>query len=223
MVPEARRDRRLDPLYDDEQKIRAAIEAFKTFARSLDLQHDQMGLVSYSSNATVHHELQCLQSQSVTCTAMTITNTILTTLDSLHASGSTNIADALRLGTDVLSDTNGHYGRPEATHAILLIVDSEPSVIYNVDPICYAQDYWLPNTGYRDLDRAKDCAVYYALQARDRKIALYTITLGYAADTKLMAYIAELTGGFHRHAARPAQLDSILAEINRFLHYRLLD
>ncbi len=222
-IPEARRDRRKDPLYDDEQSIRGAIEGFKAFALRLNLQHDQVGLVSYNSTAAINHELLCLQSQGAACAPAVITNTIITTLDNLHASGSTNIADTIRLSTDVLSDTNGHYGRPEATKAIVIITDGETNQILNLDPVCYAQDYWPYNTGDSNRDRSKDCTVYYAMQARDHGIAVYSITMKGRADQELMQYIAELTGGFHRHAPTQTQLDPILKEINRFIHYRLQD
>ena len=44
------------------------------------------------------------------CNETVFNNTVISSLDALHAGGSTNIAHATRLGIDVLSNTSGHYG-----------------------------------------------------------------------------------------------------------------
>jgi len=75
--------------------------------------------------------------------------------------------------------------------------------------------------------QGKDCAVYYASKspdsARNNGIVIYTITLGEGADIELMQYIAEETGGLHRHAPRPEQLDAIFEELYERIFLRLVE
>lgn len=213
-----------DYIYDDEQPIRGAVEAAKRFVQRMDPQYDQVGLVSYNTSATIRNELECVRRRGpANCSMATFNSTVISSLDALHAGGSTNIAHALKLGIDVLSNTSGHYGRPGAAHIIVLMTDGEANQISGVDPVCYAQDYWPHNTGDTNGDRAKDCVVYYARQARNNGIVVYSITLGSSADIELMQFVAELTGGVHRHAPRPEQLDPIFDELYNRIFLRLVE
>ncbi len=224
-IPEAYRDRRLDVLYSDEEPIRGSIEAAKRFIARLDPKFDQIGLVAYNSSAAISSELQCLRRLGATsCTPTVITNTIIKTLDGLHAGGSTNIGHAMKLGIDVLSTNNSHYGRPGAAHIMIIMTDGESNQgTTGMDAACDDQDYWPTNTGDSNRDKAKDCMVYYAMQARNNGIVIYGITLGQSADIELMQYVAELTGGFHRHAPRPDQLDAIFDELYKRIFLRLIE
>jgi Mg-chelatase subunit ChlD len=140
-----------------------------------------------------------------------------------NAGGGTNIPHGLRLGIDVLSSRTGHYGRPGAAHILVFMTDGETNTLSGIEPVCYAQDYWPQNGLGTTIDRSKDCAVYYARQARNNGIVIYSITLGDGADIELMQYIAELTGGVHRHAPRPEQLDPIFDELYNRIFLRLVE
>ena len=213
-----------DYIYDDEQPIRGAVEAAKRFVQRMDPQYDQIGLVSYNSRATIRDELECVRRRGAASCDMTVfNNTVISSLDGLHAGGSTNIGHAIMRGIDVLSNKSGHYGRPGAAHIMILMTDGESNQISGLDAVCYAQDYWPHNTGNATRDHSKDCVVYYARQARNNGIVIYSITLGASADIELMQYIAELTGGVHRHAPRPEQLDPIFDELYNRIFLRLVE
>jgi Mg-chelatase subunit ChlD len=70
---------------------------------------------------------------------------------------------------------------------------------------------------------AQDCVIYYAHEARENSIVVYTITLGGSADFELMAEVAELTGGVHRNADRPEKLNEIFEELYERIFLRLVD
>ncbi|HOT91698.1 MAG TPA: VWA domain-containing protein [Anaerolineae bacterium] len=223
--PEAPQNYRYtDDIYDDEQPIRGAVEAAKRFVLRMDPQYDQIGLVSYNTNATIRNELECVRKRGVAnCNQSVINNTVIASLDSLHAGGSTNIGQAILFGIQVLSHQSGHYGRPGAAHIMILMTDGEANQVGGLDPACYAQDFWPHNSGNTSNDQAKDCVVFYARQARDNGIVLFTITLGASADVELMQFIAEMTGGVHRHAPRPEQLDPIFDELYNRIFLRLVE
>jgi hypothetical protein len=105
---------------------------------------------------------------------------------------------------------------------MIVMTDGETNTLSGVDSICYAQQLWPIRTGDLNRDRAKDCAIFYARQARDNGIVIYSITLGATADTELMAAVAETTGGVHRHAPRPEQLDAIFDELYERIFLRLV-
>ena len=108
---------------------------------------------------------------------------------------------------------------------MILLTDGESNQTDSLPSACYAQDYWPHNDGdpADETNRSKDCVVYYARQARNNGIVIYAITLGASADIELMEYIAELTGGVHRHAPRPEQLDPIFDELYNRIFLRLVE
>ena len=226
-------DRYLDDLYDDEQPIRGSVQAAKNFVRRLDPRYDQIGYVTYSSNASIESELQCSRrtdlsldecvqgyNNAIGVSSDEIESTVIAALDDTNAGGSTNIAAGIRDGIEVLSNKSGHYGRPGAAPIMILMTDGEANVTPN--STCHAEDYW-PNDG----EDAKDCVVYYASKsadsARNNGIVIYTITLGAGADIELMEYVAKETGGLHRHAPRPEQLDAIFDELYERIFLRLVE
>ena len=212
--------RYLDDIYDDEQPMRGAVEAAKRFVSRTDPAYDQIGLVSYSTDVTTQNELQCQRRLGAAkCTPSVITNTVIASLDNLHADGATAIPGAMRRGIEVLSNTGGHYGRPGAAHIMILMTDGEANNLSNTEAVCDDD----PNLWPQDSERAKDCMVYYARQARNNGIVIYSITLGKSADHEVMMYIAELTGGVHRHADRPEDLDTIFDELYNRIFLRLVE
>jgi len=211
-------DQRTDAIYDDEQPIRNALEAARHFVGRLNPRFDQVGYVRYSNSAEVRSELQCVRRLGVDdCTAEVITNTVLYELDRTRAYGSTNIADGIRRGINVLSTINPHYGRPGAAHVMVLMTDGEANMYSNCDSRCDDEDLWPEG------DAAKDCVVWYGRQARDNAIVVYTISLGWSADRELMEYVADLTGGYHRWAPTSDKLDEIFDELYERIFLRLIE
>lgn len=220
--PDCDIDLRQDDLYDDEQPIRDALEAAKHFVGQLNPQFDQVGYVAYDSDASIRNELECLRKRGSTdCSPQVITETVVANLDTAKASGSTNIADGIRRGISVLKTVpdgfGDHYGRPGAAHVMILMTDGQANTYSNCDPAC-ADD---PDLWPHDDEPAKDCAVWYAHQARNQNIVIYTITLGYMADQELMKEVAEVTKGYHRHAETPDVLEDIFDELYERIFIRL--
>lgn len=215
--PDCGDDRRYDDIYDDEQPIRDALEAAKYFVKQLDPRFDQVGYVPYSSSAEIAEELQCLRRLGAgACSPQVITDTVIAALDNTQAEGGTNIADGILTGIEVLSSEEGHYGRSGAAHIMVLMTDgrsnASPSGPCDDDP-----DLW----PYDD-ESANDCVIYYAHEARDNFIKIYTITLGWGADEAIMAEVADITGGTHFHAERSEQLEEIFGEIYERMFVRLV-
>lgn len=220
-------DRRRDDLYDDEQPIRAAVEAAKRFVGMLDYRYDQVGYVSYASDVTTKSELQCLRRLGRdNCTPQVITNTVIAQLDATTAGGGTNIGGGIKYGIDVLSTRTGHYGRPGAAHIMILMTDGRPNQILSgtgCETHNLIQKYGLSvpsNTSERD---GKECTLFYAEQARNNSIVIYTITLGDSADFELMETVANITGGVHRNADRPEKLNQIFDELYERIFLRLVE
>ncbi|MCS7178504.1 MAG: VWA domain-containing protein [Anaerolineae bacterium] len=219
-------DRRKDDIYDDEQPIRAAIEAAKRFVGMLDYRYDQIGYVSYSDSATIDSPLECLRRRGVAnCNPSVITNTVVAALNATQAAGSTNIADGILKGIDVLSTRSGQYGRPGAAHIMILMTDGRPNQVPN--STCYTynliQKYGLSVPSREEERRGKECTLYYAEQARNNNIVIYTITLGDSADFELMETVANITGGVHRNADRPEKLNQIFDELYERIFLRLVE
>jgi hypothetical protein len=196
-------DQREDDLYDDEQPMRASIEAAKMFVTELlDPRYDQVGYVRYSTNSQISSELQCLRREGkgeiAECNEAVINSTVVAGLESTTAGGSTNIAGGMRNGLQVLSTFDPHNGRAGATHVMIVMTDGQANVSPN--STCYSDPsrQWLDGAG----SNAQDCVIYYAHEARDDNVIVYTITIGVSADFELMQAVADMTGGVHRNADR---------------------
>lgn len=220
-------DRRRDDLYDDEQPIRAAVEAAKRFVGMLDYRYDQVGYVSYASDVTIKSELQCLRRLGRdNCTPQVITNTVIAQLDATTAGGGTNIGGGIKYGIDVLSTQTGHYGRPGAAHIMILMTDGRPNQILSgtgCETHNLIQKYGLSVPSNTSERNGKECTLFYAEQARNNSIVIYTITLGDSADFELMETVANITGGVHRNADRPEKLNQIFDELYERIFLRLVE
>ncbi|HUW14752.1 MAG TPA: VWA domain-containing protein, partial [Anaerolineae bacterium] len=216
-------DQRKNAIYDDEQPIRNALEAAKHFVGRLNPRFDQVGYVRYSTDAQIANELQCLRRLGAdNCTAQVITDTVLYALDRTRAGGSTNIAEGIKSGIDVLSTAAPHYGRPGAARVMVLMTDGQANRYPNYPDYheCWQEDLW-PDVGNWELDRAADCVVHYAQEARDNGIAICTISLGRSADRELMTEVAHLTGCTQHGADRRGELDHIFDELYERIFLRL--
>ncbi len=223
-------DRRNDDIYDDEQPVRGSVEAAKMFVGTLlDPKFDQVGYVSYSSDASIDSHLQCLRRLGEACDATVITNTVIHELDTTYAGGSTNIADAMRQGLEVLRtgsrtdcmNGTGPCGRPGANHVMIVMTDGRANEYPNSD--CYSDPdrQWEPLDGSSGT-RAQDCVIYYAYEALHRNVIVYTITLGGSADIDLMEKVADITGGVYRPADNPQELPAIFEELYDLMFLRLV-
>ena len=212
MMPQPHRY--LDDLYDDEQPIRASVEAAKGFIRKLNPRFDQVGLVTYSSSARIDSKLECVRRLGRdNCTMDVLENTVIAELDDTHAENSTNIAEGIEDGITVLSNLGTQYGRPGAAHIMILMTDGEANT-----GSCGVDSDW-PN----DNQRAKDCVIVRAREARNNGIVIYTITLGEGADIELLSHVADMTGGIHRHAPSPEQLEPIFDELYSRIFLRIVE
>ncbi|MEE8389240.1 MAG: hypothetical protein V3S14_00370, partial [Anaerolineae bacterium] len=72
-------------------------------------------------------------------------------------------------------------------------------------------------------DSYEDCVMYYAHEARDSNVIIFTITVGESADFDLMGAVADLTGGIFRPAQRPEQLPEIFEELYDLMYLRLVE
>jgi Flp pilus assembly protein TadG len=223
-------DQRLDPIYGGEQPIRDALSAAMNFIGKMDFRLDQIGYVRYSGSSELSNELECLRRLGPDdCTvdadgdgvADPIEDTVIYELNDTEAGGSTNIAGGMEDGIAVLSTGGSHRGRPGAAHIMVLMTDGEANVVPN--SYCYAQDLWPDNSGTTDENRAKDCVIYYANEAHNNGIVIYTISLGYGADLEIMEEVANITGGEHRWAPNPSTLDDIFDELFERIFLRLVD
>ena len=225
-------DRRLDDIYDDEQPIRASTNAGRLFVHELiNPLHDQIGYVTYSNGADIESELQCLRRLgSDDCDAQELEETVVAALDATQAGGGTNIAGGMIKGLEALStdsqvaceDGTGHCGRPGATHVMIVMTDGRANATPNSACHSDSNRQWVYPDGTQG-SNAQDCVIYYAYEARDRNVIVYTITLGGAADFELMQEVADLTGGVHRNADRPEQLPAIFEELYELMYLRLVE
>jgi hypothetical protein len=219
-----------DDLFDDKQPIRDAKEAAKNFVKRLKARFDQIGFVTYSADVRTDSELVCIKHYGyppsedrgvwdpVTGPDAAWTwcfNPIITAIEGMNSNGNTNIAGGLERGMGVLSTQSGHYGRPAAAKVIVLMTDGQA----NVSPggACDDDPSLWPEGG-----APKDCVIYYANQAQDQNIVVYTIGLGDSADHDLLRAVADRTGGVYYFAPDPERLDAIFQQIADQIFLRLV-
>jgi hypothetical protein len=234
-----KQDKRNDAIYSGEMPIRQALKSAINFIDRMDFNLDQIGYVRYDTSASTRSELECLRRlgpenlENPLCNPAqspydpdcgcrqppVIDAEVIAELNTTYSSGSTNIAGGIKNGIAVLSTGTTHYGRPGAAHIMVLMTDGEANQTGGCDPECDDDDYWPGPDG----GAAKDCVIYYALQARNNGIVIYTISLGYSADLELMQAVADTTGGEHRWAPSPDKLDDIFDELFERIFLRLID
>jgi hypothetical protein len=106
---------------------------------------------------------------------------VIYAIDSMEPATWTNIAGGLESGIEVLSQDPGHFGRPFAKRYIILLTDGVPNRWpgYPNDHACHEEDLWppdetTPEEGSDDEAKARDCAIYYANQAKvDENIRIF--------------------------------------------------
>lgn len=127
---------------------------------------------------------------------------VIYAIESMEPEVWTNIAQGLQNGVEVLQPIQGHHGRPFAARYIVLMTDGVPNrwPDYPRDHECHAEDLW-PIEGKEDASRnedeakARDCTIYYANQAKNKGIAVFTIGLGVNVDSELLEAVARKAPG----------------------------
>jgi hypothetical protein len=220
-------DRRTSYLYDDEQPIRGSKEAVKYFlTKVIDPAFDQVGYIPYSDSSSIESHLVCLRRETdpANCTMQDIEDEVIVPVEATEAGGGTNISGAMEDGLEVLRtgalaacrNGTGPCGRPGATHVLILMTDGRPT---SGDTGC--DDSLWENDG--EYDGYEDCVMYWAYEARDQNVIIFTITVGESADFELMGAVAELTGGVFRPAQRPENLPEIFEELYELMYLRLVE
>jgi hypothetical protein len=134
----------------------------------------------------------------------------------------------MRMAMETIATGGGHYGRPNAVKVMIILTDG----VANRWPgyttgcpagSCCAEDYYKPNNGTLDENRAADCVMYYTDQAKNRNIIIYTIGLGVNVDGKLLETVAEETGGLYYFAPKARDLDWIFQQIADQIFLRLVE
>jgi len=223
----------MDDLFDDKQPIRASKEAAKNFVKRLKARYDQVAFVTYSSGSRIDEELMCIKQHGYPPSELGrgvwdfdtnqpddawvwCYDPIMNAIEAMDSEGSTNIGDGLRQGIETLSTQAGHYGRPAAAKVIVLMTDGQANVTPSNSPCDDDPDLW-PEGG-----SPKDCVIYFANQARDSNIVVYTIGLGDSADHDLLRAVADRTGGVYYFAPAAEQLDTIFQQIADQIFLRLV-
>ncbi len=141
----------------------------------------------------------------------------------IHASKVwTNTADGIKQGMDVLSADNN--GRPYALKFMILMTDGVPNRWPGGQ--CHQDDLWPHPHSPADaqIDKAKDCVIYYAQEAKARNIAIFTVGLGLTAkqEEALLMEVADLTGGEYFYAQTAGELEQKLQQIADRIFLRLV-
>jgi hypothetical protein len=155
-----------------------------------------VGFVSYSSRAEVRE---------------TSYRSVVQAIEQTRPGSGTNTADGIRAGTGLLTQGVGPGSLLAGGKVMLLMSSGRADQV--VDSACYAQDLYRPNDGTSLENVARDCAMYYADQARLNRMIIHTIALGEGADHELLQAIADRTGGQYRYAAQPGDLQAVLDDV----------
>jgi hypothetical protein len=146
---------------------------------------------------------------------------VIGAIEDMRANGWTNIADGMHDAMAIIGSGSGHYGRPNAIKVMILLTDGIAN--RSVSSACYAEDLYQPNSSNSDERRAADCVMYYAQEARDQSIVIYSIGLGLGADGDLLQAAAEETNGRYYFAPKAQDLDRIFQEIADQIFLRLVE
>jgi hypothetical protein len=174
----------------------------------LDPALDQVGLAYYSDDGISDNVYPDSGDSATACELTsvysTVTNALWTQFDAISW---TNLGDGIFRGCEVLSNnpSEGHNGRTDVAHAIVLVSDGIPNRPCPSDWQqwqCEQPDTW---------PRAHiESAVDWAVQ---NGVVIHTIGLGAGADPDLMADIAQDTGGSYHYAGSTDDVPDIMKEI----------
>lgn len=225
---------RLDPLFDEwEVPLRKSKEAIKFFISRLDPDRDQVGFTYYSSSGREKTQLACKIANGVNCTGGTnpisYTN-VLKAVEDTRANGGTPTAYGFNDGLQVLgigSANNNCDGSANsscsrgggAQKVLILLTDGQPnSTNYNNGCTSANAPTWpgQDNASYR-------CPLYFADQAKQNGVTVYTIGLGFGVDRDWLKEIARLGNGQAYFSASGGDLSIIFNQILSNIYVRLIE
>ncbi len=203
---------------DNPPRISCAKDAAKTFISQMDPLKDKIGVVSYSSNATLDLSLTYDYS------------TVSSIIDGLSTGGYTATRKALY--TSIQEMIANRTPDPEAVQAVILMTDGEFN--YYGDPLARGRGYtdywwWYPyitrHTWFSGLGGqiGEDNSNVFTEQnmsifATNNNISIYTISfsddiVNGSTTWNTLETLAEATGGRHYHAESGEQLTQVYTEI----------
>jgi Mg-chelatase subunit ChlD len=227
-------NRLADDLFSDYEPLRTSQEAVKRFVKRLDPQYDQVGFVGFDSSPNTQAELTCVRHHGAACYAPSPIGytVVLQAIEDQDADGSTDIAEAMRNGLEVLGanvdgrggvdnlcdgSANSACGRGGAAKRVMvLLTDGSP----NCNPGGACDDD--PSLWPFNNDPDFDCVMYYAHKARLAGTVVYVICLGNCVEPELLQAVAEETQGTYYFAPSPKDLDAIFGEILSNIYVRLI-
>lgn len=191
-----------------------------TFVDNMNSSYDQVGYVDFHSQGYL--------AQDMTSSFTTVRNAISGqfdpgVVDASRPNGDdeeiyTNIAHGIWYGVN--RHLNSPNRRDDTLKVLVLLSDGVPTKYCtntsnpsNYSTSCTRSDY---NTG-TSTTKAELAADY----AKTKKVVIYTISYGSAADEDLMQYIADTTGGKHYVAPDSATLQTAFEEIAKSTHVKL--
>jgi hypothetical protein len=195
-------------LFSGIQPLRAAQEAVKDFAKRLDTDFDQIGLIDFGdtvvNDADRRTQLQCQRSDPNNCANdANRFPKFLQAAEQQWPSGTTNISQGLKEGLATLGVapyatdndcTPGNFSsacaRPGARKILILVTDGSPNTRDTTCPAHAAMDS-LWNGLLSPNDENFECAVYFGKQAADSGVIIYTIGIGAGVNPDFLTAIAE--------------------------------
>lgn len=201
-------DRSGSMAYEKPSRIDSAKAAAKTFVSHMDPARDQIGIVSYSSDATCDRLL-----------SHDYTN-VNATIDALWASGWTATRKALYQAIREMAARKS--SDPDAVHAVVLMSDGEYN--YYGDPLARRTGYeakynWSTSQNdYRIFPDLTEEEQRLSTYANDNDVRLYMISFSNSITPgsqtwNTMDTLAEETGGKHYHAVTGDDLSRVYTEI----------
>jgi hypothetical protein len=222
---------------------------------------DQVGFVSFTTNVvngtggSSRAKLQCLRTQNpIPTEAATCYAKVLAAVEHQWPNVGTNIAEGMREGLEELGiDVAGNTGvdhtcttgvddkhacdrRGAAKRVIILLTDGSPNqMISNCSSQPGYGDFWDGLVGATKPEF--DCAMWYAKQAADKNVIVYTIGIGGGANADFLETMATgvdprsggtpvtmFPGGNGKYfpAVRPEDLDGIFRQILTNISVRII-
>jgi hypothetical protein len=254
-------------LFHGEDPLRSAKEAVKKFAMRLSPRFDQIGFVAFTNDIrTPRTKLQCLRyatqghagSNGVadcfdpSTNPISFTN-VIRAVEAHNPTSSTDISEGMREGLEELgistpgnnvdsdcssgtsADGDGHAcdRHGAARRILILLTDGSPNQYLSTSCTSYQ---WRGRFG-QDKE-SYDCAMYYASQAADNNVTVYTIGIGSGVNIELLTAMASGTdpnpranddgfyfegrGGRYYPAAKPSDLDAIFEDILSNIYVRIV-
>lgn len=201
-------DRSGSMAYEKPSRIDSAKAAAKTFVSHMDPARDQIGIVSYSSDATCDRLLSHDYAN------------VNATIDALWASGWTATRKALYQAIREMAARKN--SDPDAVHAVILMSDGEYN--YYGDPLARRTGYeakynWSTSQNdYRIFPDLTEEEQRLSTYANDNDVRLYMISFSNSITPgsqtwNTMDTLAEETGGKHYHAVTGDDLSRVYTEI----------